>query len=271
MANKIIHILIKQMRYLYLVVFFKGCSQIRNTVGRYCSNNLKKMAVLKNIAQKRRCFIVATGPSLTPEDLERIKEEITFGVNSIFLMYGNTDWRPSYYVCTDAPYFKRIQQEYGIMAENLSYYGLFLNSKSKKISRLINETEDTHYIYFSGWNRAYDFEKYQFSDNIVSGLYAFGTVTTVTMAIAMYMGYKEIYLIGTDCNNLNKHFINDVTDADKDDEYVKKVIHAQLRGYELMKHEAEIRGVKIYNATRGGSLEVYERVKLEDIIGEERK
>ena len=48
-------------------------------------------------------------------------------------------------------------------------------------------------------------------------MYAFGTVTTVTMAIAMYMGYKEIYLIGADCTNLNKHFINDVTDKDKDD------------------------------------------------------
>lgn len=271
LTKGIVHLLVKKIRYLYLVVFFKICSEIRNTVGKHCSNNLRKMVALKNIAERKRCFIVATGPSLSPEDLEKIKGEISFGVNSIFLMYEKTDWRPSYYVCTDAPYFKRIQQEYGIIAEKLSKYDIFLNSKSKKISKLFNETQNTHYIHFSSWNRAYDFENYQFSDNIVSGLYAFGTVTTVTMAIAMYMGYKEIYLIGADCSNLNKHFINDVTDVDKDDEYVKNVIHAQLRGYEIMKHEAEIRGVNVYNATRGGALEVFKRVNLDEVLKGETK
>ena len=37
----------------------------------------------KNKYDGKRCFIVATGPSLTVEDLSLLKNEITFGMNSI--------------------------------------------------------------------------------------------------------------------------------------------------------------------------------------------
>ena len=103
--------------------------------------------------------------------------------------------------------------------------------------------------------------------DVSRGMYAFGTVTNIVITIAMYMGYKEIYLIGADCSNLNKHFVNDVTDKDKDQKYVEDVIHAQLRGYEIMKNETEKRNVKVFNATRGGALEVFERVDLEKLLG----
>lgn len=37
--------------------------------------------------------------------------------------------------------------------------------------------------------------------------------------------------------------------------------------YESAKNAATIYGAKIYNATRGGKLDIYDRVKLEDIVG----
>lgn len=50
----------------------------------------KKFATIKqmeNIHNGERCFIVATGPSLTMEDLQLIKNEISFGMNSITRIY----------------------------------------------------------------------------------------------------------------------------------------------------------------------------------------
>lgn len=266
-----LHTMIKIIRYIYTVNWFKIRSCFRSHVLRYFCPNLIKMEALKNTAECKRCFIVATGPSLIPEDLKLIKNEVTFGVNSIFLMYDKTDWRPDYYVCTDAPYFTKIVNEYKIKAKELSKKDIFLNAKSKKINKLLEETPCTHYINFSGWNRAYDFDKYQYSDDIVAGLYAFGTVTNIAISIAMYLGFSEIFLIGADCSNLNKHFINDITDAGKDDRKAENIARAQKKGYELMKVEAEKKKVKIFNSTRGGALEIFERVALEEVLGENKK
>ena len=48
----------------------------------------------KNKYDGKRCFIVATGPSLTVEDLSLLKNEITFGMNSICMSSKLTDWIP---------------------------------------------------------------------------------------------------------------------------------------------------------------------------------
>lgn len=269
MIRGVLHLIIKKIRYIYGVSWFKIRSYFRKHIVEHFDANLKKMNELKNVAERKRCFVVATGPSLRVEDLEKIENEVTFGVNSIFLMYNNTDWRPDYYVCTDAPYFSKILKEYRIKAEQLCRKDVFLNSKSRKVKKDLEETKNTHYISFSGWNRAYNFENYQFSDDIVKGLYAFGTVTNITIAIAMYMGYKEIYLLGADCSNLNRHFINDITDADKDVQLAEQIAQIQKKGYELMKVEAEKRNVEIFNSTRGGALEVFKRVSIEEVIGED--
>lgn len=253
----------KGLRYVKHVMLFKIAGFFRTKIAVYANPNLKNLRKIKNSAKRKRCFIVATGPSLIKEDLELLEDEVTFGVNSIFLMYDKTDWRPTYYVCTDAGYFKKIYDEYHFDIANLSKKDIFLNRASKKI---VVAGKKVHYIAFSNWNRVYDFEDYQFTEDVVHGLYAFGTVTNIVMAIAMYMGFEEIYLIGADCSNLNQHFVNDVTDREKTDSYVDKNVQIQIKGYTAMNKETGKRGIRVYNATRGGALEIFKRVALEDVL-----
>ena len=245
---------IKHVFLFNLLGYFMALTPNGRVIQRLCNSKLGK-----------RCFITATGPSLTPEDLELLKNEDTFGVNSIFLMYEKTSWRPKYYVCTDAPYFSKLIESYNIDPSILCQEDIFLNDDTRKLNPDFKDGS-IHWIRFSPWNRIYDFKNYRLNTEIHRGMYAFGTVTNIVITIAMYMGYREIYLIGADCSNLNKHFINDVTDKDKDQQYVDNVVRIQLAGYEIMKKETEKRSVKVYNATRGGALEVFERVKLEDVL-----
>lgn len=252
--------LIRELKYVKNVLLFRITGYFRALS--IDGKNIKK---LKNKKKGKRCFIIATGPSLTSGDLEMLKDEDTFGVNSIFLMYDKTNWRPTYYVCTDAPYFSKLIDTYKIKPNKLCQQSVFLNSDTKKLNDDFISSK-IEWIKFSGWNRAFDFFRPQIMEDISHGMFAFGTVTNIVITIAMYMGYKEIYLVGADCSNLNKHFVNDVTDKDKDDKYVKDVIYAQLRGYEIMKKETEKRGVRVFNATRGGALEVFPRKKIEDIL-----
>ena len=97
-------------------------------------------------------------------------------------------------------------------------------------------------------------------------MFAFGTVTNIAIAIAMYMGFKKIYLIGCDCSNLNKHIVNDISDAEKSDYLATEIANTQVKGYHHMRKIAEERGVKIFNATRGGALEEFERVNFDELF-----
>jgi hypothetical protein len=94
--------------------------------------------------------------------------------------------------------------------------------------------------------------------------------------ISVQMGYEEIYLVGCDLGYKSdfrkNHFCEDYSldnfppnarDAiywSKADDFNARVAH------EIAKKECEKRGVKIYNATAGGELEIYPRVRLEDVL-----
>jgi hypothetical protein len=67
------------------------------------SNFIRKryLKQFKNLHPGERCFIIGNGPSLTPEDLAKLKSEISFGSNKIYLAFDQTEWRPSYYVVED--------------------------------------------------------------------------------------------------------------------------------------------------------------------------
>ena len=56
---------------------------------------------MKNLHLGQRVFIVATGPSLTFEDLEMIKNEFSISMNSIVKVLNDTNYRPSYYLIQD--------------------------------------------------------------------------------------------------------------------------------------------------------------------------
>ena len=85
----------------------------------------KKFAAIKkmeNIHIGDRCFIVATGPSLTMSDLELIKDEIAFGMNSITKIFDKTDWRPTYYGIQDRQVYEKMEGsilDYYLTADNV--------------------------------------------------------------------------------------------------------------------------------------------------------
>ncbi|MDX1565926.1 MAG: hypothetical protein R3236_10995, partial [Phycisphaeraceae bacterium] len=53
---------------------------------------------LKNNHRGERCVIMGNGPSLGRMDLTPLGDEYTFGMNRIYLLVPELDWRPSFYV-----------------------------------------------------------------------------------------------------------------------------------------------------------------------------
>ena len=65
----------------------------------------------KDIHKDKRCFVICTGPSLTVDDVHKLKDEYTFGMNSIVKLFSKTEWRPTYYVISDALVYKYLKDD----------------------------------------------------------------------------------------------------------------------------------------------------------------
>jgi hypothetical protein len=80
------------------------------------------------------------------------------------------------------------------------------------------------------------------------------------------MGFSEIYLLGADCDykkmgTVGNHFYKqEVKDGNP---FINELVFA---AYECAKQYADEHGIKIYNATRGGKLEVFERVDFDTLF-----
>ncbi|MEC8197745.1 MAG: hypothetical protein VX228_15895 [Pseudomonadota bacterium] len=63
--------------------------------------NYLTLSLLRNRHRGQRAVIIGNGPSLQIADLDRLHNEIAFASNKIYLAYGDTSWRPTYYSVED--------------------------------------------------------------------------------------------------------------------------------------------------------------------------
>ena len=79
------------------------------------------------------------------------------------------------------------------------------------------------------------------------------------------MGFKEIYLLGVDCNYLKgsnqNYFFKDKVIDNKDHN-----VYSMILDYQAVQKYAEKNNIKIFNATRGGALEVFPRVDFDSLF-----
>lgn len=241
---------------------------------------LKKLN-LKDIHKGKRCFIIGNGPSLNAEDLDKLKGEITFGANRIFKIFPQTEWRPTYYICIDYLMYGIDHQEInnidskirfvpleralaaGKIYNEITYYNRVVNCVSIRNGKIVRGTE------------------FEFSDDVEEIIYGGQTVLFDAIQIAAYMGFAEIYLLGVDCNyklevledgtivenDLEKNHFDDSYDEGLEDKIaVVGTLYAARLAFKKAKESCEKKGILIKNATRGGNLEIFDRVALENVI-----
>ena len=128
-----------------------------------------------------------------------------------------------------------------------------------------NKHEKNIYQYHKHYEYFYD-RLPKFSDDFSKRSYAGSTVTYACLQLAVYMGFKEIYLLGVDFssgdikNSKYAHF-------HIEEELVAVCFKRQVgAAYISAKRYADQHGIKIYNATRGGELEVFTRVDFDTLF-----
>lgn len=127
--------------------------------------------------------------------------------------------------------------------------------------------------YYPGCARRSYYEDQKFSNDITKVIYSGYSVMYDTIQIAVYMGFKEIYLIGADFSYLNdpgqrgNHVYDDVAN-DRRKVAGRAYLDVSVNALVTARKYAELHGMKIYNATRGGKLEVFERKNLDEVFME---
>lgn len=236
--------------------------KIKNNKLKEQCNKIKKY---RNLHIGEKCFFVGNGPSLRLEDLEQINNlrVKSFGFNLIYNIYPDTLWRPDYYVVTEYSIYRNYYKE----LSKLDNGDIFIKSFFP-----INNIPDLDNVnYYPGYARRTYLENQQFSDNIAEVVYAGYSVMFDAMQIAMYMGFKEIFLIGADFNYLNNtlakgNHIYDYNTKDKRKVAGKAYMNVTAEAFKCAKKFADLHGIKIYNATRGGKLEIFERKNLDKLF-----
>lgn len=237
------------------------------------SKYAKDFRKYKDIHKDETCFVLGNGPSLKPEDLtELYKRNIPcFAANRIFKIFDSTDWRPTYYVCTDYLLIRDFLDE----ANNIPAKRKFTSLHNHfNLGITLDNCTYFNYLYPSKMKNGLEFHK-----DCTKALYWAGTVTNCMIQLAFYMGFKDIYLIGVDHNfdryvdeNGNevidttvKNYFCEKYDNDIIDEVYRDLGKSTI-GYRKISKFAKDNGINIYNATRGGKLEEFNRISFEEAI-----
>jgi hypothetical protein len=160
-----------------------------------------------------------------------------------------------------------------VIEQNAGFYNttdlpLFLDSHGR---RHVHSRASTIFLHAS--------RSRQFARDCSMSVYQGHTVTYVAMQLAFHMGFRQVALIGADHDFAVKGPANKkVVSGDKDfshfdpnyfsggEKWQLPDLYQSEIAYTMARQVYEVFGGRIVNATEGGKLEVYERMKLEDFI-----
>lgn len=245
----------------------------------------RQLRQLKDIYKGHHVFVIGNGPSLNKVDFNLLKNEFTFGVNRINLLFDRTSWRPTFYTVND---WEVGPDNIDDIANQHPLTHLFI---PKRFEGMRGAEKG---IVYASINASATLD---FSWDIEKGVVMGGTVLTLPIQLCAYMGFNPIYLIGTDCsytvgdnvkqngkmikNNNTRQFLESTEDSDPnhfDSRYFGKGKKwhnpnpdKMKEGFGLMADRLSDGGIKLLNATIGGELDTVPRVDFFSVVGAKGK
>ena len=232
-----------------------------------CIKPHSQLKIFKDIHKDRRIFLVGNGPSLSSNDLDILHDnnDISFGFNKIYRIFEKTAWRPDYYGFTDFFSYKINMNAVENMPGSIFLWDVFED--------LIENEKKENVYYFNFMREPFYPELPMFSEDITKGTYLGNSVTyDIGFQFAAYMGAKEIYLLGMDHEYAStmtaskSHFCGYFEEKEKNMNFPLYENKKVELAFEAAKEYAKEHDIKIYNATRGGKLEMFERVDFDELF-----
>lgn len=256
---------------------------------------IKRNKQFENKYCGERCFIIGNGPSLKKQDLTCLEDEYVFTCNQIMRNPIYPLLKSNFHFFADPTFFalnkeSSADMEVFDMMKKINTDGnmpiCFFATEGYKFSKEfgLDQELDLHYFahrleFSDEYNADIQFERF------VPNLH---TVVHYAIAMAIYMGFKEIYLLGCDCTNIitavntrlqdgnGAEYAYEISQNEKnrmqqrnskimmEDEL--KSFSEVFRVYRLFGQYCANRKIDLINCTDGGLLDSLPRKKYEEVI-----
>lgn len=231
---------------------------------------IRKNKALRNRHKGERCYIVLNGPSINQYDLSYLKNETVFATNFFFRAPICEVVDPNYYCWLDS---KRLADP-GVtdlvrdIKRSCPNAELLLNYKAFPF---LGEKEGIHYAY------AKHISNYYSTKINISGLCSnFFTVAFFAITSAMYMGFKEIYVLGLDFEPMGfthfTHLGNDSVNSMPGQKIAKGEVAGDYWQYAMAQYQsyalnevAKKKGCNIYNLNHNSYIRAFDFIESDGI------
>jgi hypothetical protein len=226
--------------------------------------SIRHLVKLKNTHTGKRAFILGNGPSLGITDVKKLEEEYTLGMNRVYLAFPEWGFSTSYFVCVN----DLVIEQASLDIQQLNMVK-FLSWRGR---RFIPFDKNTIFL-----NSTY--ERPTFAKDARGRLWEGATVTYVALQLAFHMGFDPVILIGVDHNFVSKGTPNTMVVSNGDDpdhfdpRYFGRGFRWQLpdleaseRAFMMAKQAFEMDGRQVLDATIGGKLNVFPKVKYNSLF-----
>jgi hypothetical protein len=228
----------------------------------------KSKAILDSYKDRHRgerCFILGNGPSLSRTNLKPMRNEITFGMNRVYLLFDDLGFQTRYYLAVNTLVIEQCAPEIEAlsMPRFITWRGRRWFPNSSDV--IFMDTDYTTPETFTG----------DVSGRVFEG----STVTFVALQLAFHMGFSEVVLVGVDHSFKTQGPPNLTVIAQGDDEdhfapnyfgagfrWQLPDLKASERAYELAQQAYVHAGRRIVDATIGGKLEVFPKVAYDQLF-----
>lgn len=262
-----------------------------------CRKNIEKNRKFQNMYEGKRCFILGNGPSLNDIDLSLLSDEITFSVNQLPRRADFEKLKTNFHMWVDGRFYDIDENR----PEDLELLEVMKNVNTKDNKPIvfyryeaidmikkygIDDELNIHY-FEHGHGRIEDIkknQKVQFTELVPN----FSTIIHYLIQLAVYMGFKEIYLLGCECTGFLSIAQAKLLDAKKS-EYTYEISENEkkrlervgqqtsmedellayallFKDYRYLKKYCEQYEVKLYNATNPSLLEGIEKVNILEVL-----
>ena len=225
----------------------------------------RQLTELKDAQRGKRCFIIGNGPSLRQTDLSKLRNECTFGMNRIYLMFPELGFHTTYYVSVNHLVLRQCAQE--ILPLKMPK---FLPWGSRR--DLPGAGPDTIFLNTSCPGRG-------FTTDVRRPLWVGATVTYVALQLAYHMGFEKAILIGVDHNFATKGPAGQAITSQGDDpnhfatNYFGKGFRWELPdletseiAYRMARDAFEKDKRQVLDATIGGKLTIFPKVDYNSLF-----
>lgn len=218
-------------------------------------------------------------------NLSLFENEIVWGSNRCYLLFDRISWRPRFYTAVDTRVVPDNSYEINDLINQLNQTKFFFPIKYRYSNDIISR-KNVYWYDEKPLNHS-NLPFTAFSCDASKYLYTVHTVAVAALQIAVYLGFNPIYLFGCDTSysipksieyeDNNPDFLISTHDDPnhfsvnyfgKGKKWHDPHVNRMIFHYEQSKKVCDSLGVRVYNATVGGKLEVFPRVNYLDIVSQ---